>query len=437
MAPADTLSSIRKRVVDRDFLTYGLLMALAMAAAVGKSLLYARVLDPTGFGLYTLAVLVTMLGQYAASFGITDGLFREVPVLRGRGGDAAAVEIRSAGITASYALSVVAGALLTAGCLVATRGRADLQGLEWAGPMLVGTVTLNVMLLDLRARELSAAYGMFLFLKSAAAAAVAVPLAAAFGAAGVMAGESGVSLACAGLCRLRWGRDLRWSFGRPGELRRLVRLGLPFTGSNVLQNLAMSADRWAVQLRFGTDTLGRYSFAMLLASLGLVALNVLQQYAHPRLLRGFGQTGDHATVARKARWMAGGVGAVAVLGAAPVIYGFEWFMRAYYPQYEGAEALIPYVYLGTALMALSFFDVLFFAHGDGRLLIVSHGTVLAVQGIAYAAAAFFEAPLIAYAVIYAVGRFTAVTLGWILGLHALARRPVPASPDHRAPAVEL
>jgi O-antigen/teichoic acid export membrane protein len=418
MAAAGQLRELRRRLLERDVILYSGFMALAMAAAMAKNLVFARLLHPQGFGVYTLALLLSAVGNYAATAGILDGLFREIPILRGQGSTAALQATRNAGVTASLMLGAVAGVLLSIACAAAEWWQPDLDGLVWAGPMLVGTVALNTLMLDLRTRERSSEYGALLFAKSAVAIALIAPL-VQFGAAGAVAAETVAMLACAAWCRIRWSDGLQWAVGDRAVVITLMKRGLPFTGGSVLQNLAMSADRWAVQLRFGSATLGRYAFAMLISSLGLIAINVLQQYAGPRILRAYGATGDRVAVVQKATWLMLILAAVFALAAVPVIVGFRWLVASWYPQYAGAEQLVLGVYAGTVFMTLGFFDILFFAHGDGRWLMVTHGIVLAAQVLAYVAAAALSASLETYVIIFAAGRLLSLLLGWTLGLRML------------------
>ncbi|MBM4229585.1 MAG: hypothetical protein FJ184_02405 [Gammaproteobacteria bacterium] len=57
-----------------------LLAGGAAAAALGKTLIYASARGPSDVGLVSLALLVVAIGAYPATFGVQDGLAREVVI---------------------------------------------------------------------------------------------------------------------------------------------------------------------------------------------------------------------------------------------------------------------------------------------------------------------------------------------------------------------
>ena len=397
---------------------YAALMMAAAAAAVVKSLLFAYWLDPGAFGLYSLAMLVAAFGNYAATWGLADGLAREVPILLGRNDHGRAHLIRSAGVTLAALLAVVCGAVVMAGGYAVSRVAEGYAGIAWAGPVLAATVIFNVVLGDLRARQSTIAYGGLLLAKStiAIAAARALPITLA----GALTAEVLSLLACAAAAVAFWGGGLRWARPAWQDMRPLFSMGLPFTAGNAVQSLTLTLDRWFVQARFGSVALGRYSLVMLVLSFGLVALNIVQQWATPRILHDFGRTGDRGAVLRSVLRLASMIGAVLAVAAVPAYLAFAFIVARWYPEYAGVEPLFPLVYLGTALMAVGLFDVLFLAAGSGTRLFGVHLMTLAIVAAGCLAGSAAGASVMWYAAVFAAGRLATVGAGYWLGARALS-----------------
>lgn len=397
---------------------YAVLMLAAAGAAVVKSLLFAYWLDPATFGLYSLAMLVAAFGNYAATWGLADGLAREVPILLGRREDARAQMLRSGGITLAALLAAVCGAAVMAGGYGIASVSPHYQGIAWAGPVLAATVVFNVVLGDLRARQHTIAYGGLLLAKSTLAVAAARMLPT--GLPGVLGAEVLSLLLAAGAAIAFWRGGLTWVRPRWADMRPLFRMGLPFTAGNAVQSLTLTLDRWFVQARFGSAALGRYSLVMLVLSFALVVLNIVQQWATPRILHDFGRTNDRGRVRRSVRRLVVAIGGVLGVAAVPAYVVFVLIVGRWYPAYAGTESLFPLVYLGAAVMAVGLFDVLFLAAGSGARLLAVHLVVLAVVAAGCIAGSAAGASMLWYAGVFATGRIATAAGGFWLGSRALA-----------------
>ncbi len=393
---------------------YAALAAGAAAAALGKTLVYAAALGPTDFGVVTLAMLLVALGAYPATFGLQDGLARQVPLLRGRGEPTGAV--RGSALLAATLGAVGVGLLITLGVLVA--GMSEATDLWWAGPFLAASVAFNMTQTDLQAREHSVAQAALLLAKSAVPMLAVLTAGAGWSAGHILGLETGVLLVLTATSLYWRAGDLQWAIRRAIVLD-LSRIGLPFTGSSFAHNLAINLDRWAVQAVWGVAALGTYAFALQAVAAGLVVLNITQMYLTPRWLRAWAAERDVAALLsrawRRLIWTgsAGVLGGVAGLALAPTLVGTWW------PEYAEALPLLPWVVAGALAVALGFFDVLFLAAGAGPRLIRVHLVAGLCTAVALAVLVWAAAPLVWFAVVFAAGRLTTLTLGWVNGRAAV------------------
>jgi O-antigen/teichoic acid export membrane protein len=389
-------------------LAYTVLSGAAAVAALGKTLAYGAFMSPVDLGGVVLALLVVAAAGYPATFGLQDALVREVPILRGAGVDP--VGVRSAVLTGVLVLACVVGVAISIAC----GAIAPESSLIWCGPLLTATVLFNLAVADLQTRELSIIQAAMLLGKSLVPLVIVVSYGERWTTANILQMEMLVQTTLGAAALLVWREGLHW---RPdgSEWRRLARIGLPFAGNSAVQHVALHVDRWAVEWSSGRAALGLYGFAMQLASVGLVTLNITQLYVTPRLLRRMATEGDAAQLVQSMRrWrritLAAGV-AVAVVSVlvAPIAIARGW------PAYVDARRLLPIISVGAVAIALSFYDVFFLAAGNGRAMLPVQGLAVAVTAAMCAAAMWLDAGLFGFACAFAAGRLATVVMGWWLG----------------------
>jgi O-antigen/teichoic acid export membrane protein len=395
---------------------FTLLVSVAALAALVKTLLYASLLEPDQFGLVGLSALIVSLTSYVATFGVQDGLAREVPIRGGRG--EAVNELR---VTALGAVFTVASVLGLAASIVLALGETTFGlpvGAWWIGPYITANVWLNITLVDLQIRQRSSLQALTLFMKSFSPFVVLLLADCTWTASRVIALESAVLFTLAVSVIVSQTRDLRLSFSRE-ELTHLTRVGLPFVGGSLANNIAMNIDRWSVQLFLGTAALGLYMFAMQLVSAALVVVNVTQMYFTPRWLRAWSMDQGVLSLWKRTRQCLAIVGSLTAAVFLIVVLISPIAVNSLWPQYVDALPLLPWVAVASVAISVAFFDVFFIAANSGRKLLEIHLSVGLVMLAAVSYCVVAGAPLIAYAVTFAMGRVATMLLGWILGLAAV------------------
>jgi len=395
---------------------FALLASVAALAALIKTLLYASLLEPEQFGLVGFSALVVSLTSYGATFGVQDGLAREVPIRRGRGETVS--QLRVTALAAVFAVASVLGLAVSIALALGESSFGLPFGAWWIGPYLTANVWLNITLVDLQIRERSTIQAITLFIKSFFPLVVVLLADCTWTASRVIALETAVLFTLAVSVLISQTRDLRSSFSRE-ELTHLARVGLPFVGGSLANNIAMNIDRWSVQLVLGTAALGLYLFAMQLVSVGLVVVNVMQMYFTPRWLRAWSMDQEVLSLWKRIRQYLVIVGSLTAFGFVIVVLISPIAVNSVWPQYIDALPLLPWVAVASVAIAVSFFDVFFLASNSGRKLVEIHLFVglTTLASVSYCAVA--GAPLIAYAVIFATGRVATVLLGWLVGLAAV------------------
>jgi O-antigen/teichoic acid export membrane protein len=375
-------------------------MVLATALGALKAFVFADLFDPREFGQYSAALLVFSVAGYLATAGLAEGLGRQVPMLRGQGRIAEAVDVRNASIVASIILAAGVGVLCAIGVAVYARLDPDFGPVVWVGVMLAATIPCNLLLIDLAGREMSTEYGLMLFLKNALSLVLGVGAIQVMGVSGALIGEALAVAVTAVAIALMYSRDLRLLVTRSATTQavRVARIGVPFMLSSVVLMLTLTMDRWVVQSQFGLLVFGQYSFAFLLWTSGMLMGNILSVYFGPRIVAMFARTPDVSAVFRYVRNLSVSVAAVLLTAMAPVLWAAYWLIDVRYPEYASVKGLLVPVYLSVVCWTANFYGSLFVIQGEGRFALWMSVASGVVGGVVFAGVVWLEGSLMSYAV---------------------------------------
>jgi O-antigen/teichoic acid export membrane protein len=382
----------------------------AAAAAFVKTFVYAGILAPVDFGIFTLATLIATFGGYFATAGILDGLACKIPIIIGQGLDHK--KIRSAALTMIVVISACVSVLLAVFCLIIINKNEIYSSLLWMVPFFITTVVVSALQVDMQTRELSIPYSFILLLKNVMGPVIVVLIPAVRCVEGVLIIETVTLILCGIICLIVWCHDLRLIFSNFEEVKSLILIGIPFTINSLTQNIASNLDRWAVQVAFGVGALGTYAFALNFATMGSVILNMVQLYAGPRMLRTYALTNDLKTLLTRLKYLVTGVLVLFSVGYTPLIMLLPTFISNFFPRYVDSIELVYAVSIGSLVITTNFYDIVFRATGNGRPLVAIQLFVVIISLCAYGCLYLLGSPILGYALIFSVGRIIASCLGW-------------------------
>lgn len=390
---------------------YAVLMMLGAVFGLGKNIVFAKVLGAEGLGYFSVMVLISTYGIYACNWGITNGLVRELSLLRGRGDESGARDLRNAsagGILIIAAFSfVVYGAVVGIWPLHDGSMRLTLLG---AGIYTVATSFFLFATMELRTRLLTVPFALAMALKSGVSLLLGWLAARLIGFQGVIGAEILVSIGLFAFVRKYWIRDLKFVFTRLRSLYPVARIGFPLMLANFVRNAAISLDRWFVVALFSVALMGQYSFAMLVATAGMVLLNIVDVYLGPVLIHEFSRTGDLKRLFKKIGLVSLGVLVLFAAGWMPFVWVVGLVVGRYFPEYEIGIALMKIVYIGTMFQIMNLFDLTLLAVGHTRqIFIIAVGASL-LSLAACLVCYYLKGPLGWFAAVYSLGRLVHLIL---------------------------
>ena len=360
-----------------EFVSFAGSTVLYQGARFAFSLAAARSLSPSDFTAW--ALIVAMLAYAPAILmGVNNGMARELPILAGRGSNAAVGRVMDAAwATAAIALVVIV--VLLAALAFATS--IAVRDILVIGFLFGGTIIFSLQQFVLRSRlRFGAASGQL----------------ALFGLAGLVASAWLVLMPDAGLNTAATLYAAPLSGGillglvveppvvgagaDPAVARRLAAIGFPIMLAGLVFSLFVTLDRWIAVALLGVSGAAPYTLASLVAAAMLVVPTVVSQQTYPRMAiaRGQGATAEQLFAMAHRQ---GVIAASLVLPVAGFIVAFALV---------GIPVLLPaYTDATGAVVSLSFgFTGLAFLTGYGNYLNVvgAQWRYLAVQGTSATAA---------------------------------------------------
>lgn len=339
---------------------YGLLLALASVLGLAKTVGLAQVLGARDLGLFGVVIIVLPFGTYLATAGTLAALGAQLPVAFGaRDPDVAGLRDRALGLVVLSTTFVTAIYL----AVVAVASPSD-PDMRTALLLAALTVALNSVfefyLTVLRARvrllALASAY-----LGRAALALVATLIAgAAFGYKGAIIAEA----AAFALAVLYIARALEPAVApklpRRQESARLVRAGIPLSLANVMLAVSIFADRSFVAATLPED-LGQYTLAAVIALAWFAVSGFVSQAVGASALHDYGGGLALSSVRRRLGRASAIVVAVAAAGLPVIVVLSDWLKDAGFAEYEAGLDILPTLYVGGALTAVSLYGYVLLA----------------------------------------------------------------------------
>jgi O-antigen/teichoic acid export membrane protein len=346
-------------------LSYGALMVTSAAASLSKWFVFARILGSDDFSYFALLELIGAYGLYFGSLGLLEGASRTVPLLRGCGRERAARALATKATASLMVLSSAVASVFALGAWAVTSDHTLSVMLTLGGLYVIANNLFLIGTALLVSFDRPLAFAVAMLVKNGGTLVFGGLLGSVYGLFGVICAEIAVAASVAVWCLIS-GRTLKgMRFGRLRRLRGLFAVGLPLMANNLVQNLTRNIDRLVVGAALGILAFGQYTFAMVIAMAGGVALNILSQYITPRLCYVYGAKVDHDTIIRQLDTLVCGLLALAMLGALPFVWMIDRFGLLIFPEFSMGLALMPIIYIGAALQTAQLYQGILTAWAEG------------------------------------------------------------------------
>jgi len=351
---------VDRAVRRRPAKVYGVLVALASVLGLAKTVALAKVLGAGDLGYYGVVLVVLPFGTYLSTAGTLAALGVELPMAFGADDrDADALSARSLGLIVLGTTLVAAIYLL----VVAVTSFSD-PDMRIALALAAFTVALNSIfefyLTVLRARVRLVPLASAYFVRSALAIGATVGAGALFGYRGAIISETIVlALMVAYVARILE-PGLRPRLPRRPESLRLIRTGVPLSLANFALAIALFTDRSFVAVTLPGD-LGQYTLAAIVTVAWFALSGFVAQAVGASALHAYGGGAGLSAVRRRVARATASVLGLGLLGLPVVVVGAAWLKDGAFSDYALGMHIVPILYAGGALSAVSIYGYVLLA----------------------------------------------------------------------------
>jgi O-antigen/teichoic acid export membrane protein len=332
-------------------------------AAVIRGLIVPGLLGPAHYGILGGLNLIVQYGQYA-DLGVTNGMYRELPMYRGKGDEETASGITRSAFSFNFITTVVPAVLLVSAAFI-FKGR--IRNASFWGLIAFAVVfflyrftvyfqTYLKAIIDFKST------GRSIALRGVATLAAVVTLTYLYGIYGLYAGLIAAGVA---VCAYLWtkARIRPALIPEVKYLKELLRVGVPYFVVNLVGYLMISIDRVVVFNLMPKSDMGYYTLAAVITSFVFsVPMNV-GQVLGPQVFgvpRDGDRTGFRTYLLKPTVLM---TIFSSLLGGAAILLLIP-FIRYALPDYWTSMQLVPPMFVA--------FTVLNGTHGSGLILIALH-----------------------------------------------------------------
>lgn len=400
------------------FIVFGVNGVLGLA----RLLLYASLLGPSEFGLFSVGQLMITVGAYISTLGFVEALNRQVPILLGERKRHRAHYFLSLGFGFSLliasVLSVIFYIIVSSGFYLMSYG-----AIKIVGVLLVSTVFFNLVLAGIRGKTLTLEAGSLILAKTIMASVGSVLLAEDYGVSGVIFSEA---LALSVFSLYGWRRYLPGVFPiirKKGHYLSIIAIGLPFLINNIVLNLSQTVDSWFAQWAHSEELYGQYAFAMIIFIAGQNFIGIIVQYIQPRVFTEYGKTKDHSKLLVYLHWVSLVIALLFILGGAPFYFLLEYILNSFYQEYKAVLDFSLFIYAGSGAMGvLGIYESYILARKRGVLLMKYYLFVLVFISLSCWWAALNNFGLVEYSIIFCLGRFMCLIIVMSLNKYLVSRQ---------------
>ena len=332
-----------------ELLFFGVSTAAFQFSRLFVSLVVAQWVGPDEFGGWNVLNLLRLYGVMV-TFGVPNGMNRNVPILRGQGNSDAVGEMLQASFWFVLLVNMIGGGAIALFSLWFPMPYK--YPLLWMG-FLFGSWQLNQYFqLSLKAQGLFKAMSQQQFIFSVLLPIVALPLAYIWGISGFIVGQAIVALFLCGVMARIVKRPLafQWNWS---VIKALISSGWPIMLAGLVYSLLTTTDRWIIAKFLGIEALGQYTLAILCVSILSLFPSVISQQMYPRMAYLYGKVGkSHALIPLIKQQTI-----LSVLITWPMLLGvyflLPWIVSISMPEYTFGIKPAQYLLLGLAMIPFS------------------------------------------------------------------------------------
>ena len=341
----------------KEFFHFSATIAFLQASRFFVSLLAARQLGPSNWGMWQILWLVIVYSS-VAHLGVINGMNRNIPFYIGQGNHRMVAEISGAAFMVAMVSTSLCSLLLLTISFYFEENRFTLPFRLTLLLLLVHQLHAYLQV-SLKSRSRFAELSKQNFVFALIYMLLVIPMLHFYGIEGLILGQCGAVLATSVFILKTSALRIRFTFSFKESIN-MIKIGLPIMLAGILYALMATADRWIIKSYLGIDQIGQYSVAIMVTGvLSIIPITVSQQI-YPRMAQSWGRNCDFKELNEWVRKQ----------HLSSIILTFPFMIVAYYLFPILIEAYLPAYSQGINAMRIIIFACLFLciAIGYGNCL---------------------------------------------------------------------
>ncbi|MGC9337355.1 MAG: oligosaccharide flippase family protein [Candidatus Cloacimonadia bacterium] len=398
---------------------YTLLMCTASFLSLMKILIFAKILNVSNFGQYSLALLISLYLLFMMNMGLEPGFLRNGSLMWGRNEYDGLSILQNNVISFTILSGVPFSIFIYIFFLVSPLPeKFKYESILFVGFLSSSTLFFNISTTILRIKSCLISYSLSLTTRNLLVIGIGYYLAIQNGATGAILAEILSLVFVSSMIFVK--EKIRIIFPNKKILFPVIKIGIAFTGNYFLRNLLLNLDRWFVAFALNVTYFAYYSFAMMIFTIGTSIQNIIVQSVVPPWISEFGKHCSlsllHANIIRLVMKI--------IIFCVPITIFFAMAMpftiKVFIPKYIPAIPIIYVIYFGTLAHLLNFMEFSFMAQGDGKpLLIITIANMFFIVTALIVGVKMIsndKSMLLYFASIFCVGRFILLFLTWFIAV---------------------
>jgi len=394
----------------KNKITYILLMGFSAFLSIMKFTIFSSVLGPEEYGLYSLVLSTYIFIVYLGGLGLNEAIIKLGSIAYGKKDLKYILKLRDISIFYGFILSIFFSLIFFLVINFIEMGERVYEALFLSIFLAISALEFNLMDSYLRVQQRFVSYSLMLFSKSLIVVFAGYFVAPIYNAYGLLCVEI-ISFCIIFLFVLFFKKDERFSFNHISNsfnfLINAIRNGISILSSNIIRNLMLNIDKWAISSSLGLLPLGKYSFAMIIYLIAIFSLGLITTILGPKWLSEFSSINNSKVLLNIINKIIILVSSFGVLFFLLFFYYLQTFLNIFYPAYSDLETCntILIIFIGILFQIPIFlYDWFFIAISNERFILKMTFNMFIVTVIMILLCLYLELSIIYFALLFTAAR---------------------------------
>ncbi|WP_162919468.1 oligosaccharide flippase family protein [Malaciobacter mytili] len=390
-------------------------MGLSALLSIVKLTLFSSILGPEEYGLYSLVLSTYIFIVYLGGLGLNEAIIKLGSKAYGKQEFKYILKLRDISIFYSILLAVFFSIVFFIVINFIQIDNKVYNSLLLSIFLAISALEFNLMDAFLRVQHRFVSYSLMLFSKSFLVVLTGYFIAPIYKANGVIWVEI-VSFFIIFIVVLFYNKNERFCFSHLKNsldfVTDAIKNGIAILSSNIIRNLTLNIDKWAITSSLGLVSLGKYSFSMIIYMMAIFSLGLITTVLGPKWLSEFSSFNNSKILLDKINKVIILVVISGILVFLLFIFYLQSFLNTFYPDYSDITIYktILIIFLGLLFQIPVFlYDWFFIAVSNEKFVLKMTFNMFMITFIMILLCWYFKTSIIYFALVFTIVRIYILT----------------------------